>query len=240
MNLALLLPEDLLSDDRARLHGRRARHLSDVLKAQSGDQITVGLVNGAIGRGQVLTLAEDSVELSLIWHSEPPAALPLTVILALPRPKMLRRILQTLAAMGVKKLVLLNSVKVEKSFWQTPWLQPQAVQEQLILGLEQARDTRLPDVILEQRFKPFVEDRLADLAAGSRRIVAHPHSAVPCPQALNEPVTLCIGPEGGFSAYEVDKLAEQGFQAVHLGARILRVENAVPVLIGRLFDSCRF
>lgn len=240
MNLALLLPEDLLDDNRARLHGRRAQHLHQVLKAQSGDEITVGLMDGAIGRGRVLILGNDSVELSLSWHRQPPVALPLTLILALPRPKMLRRVLQTIAAMGVKKLVLVNSVKVEKSFWQTPWLQPEALREQLILGLEQACDTRLPEVILEKRFKPFVEDRLDAIAGTSQRLVAHPHTAVPCPQAVSAPVTLCIGPEGGFIPYEVDKLAEQGFEAVHLGPRILRVENAVPVLIGRLFDSCRF
>jgi 16S rRNA (uracil1498-N3)-methyltransferase len=240
MNLALLLPDDLQGNDRARLRGRRARHVQEVLRAQSGDEVTVGLLNGAIGRGRVLTLDTDRVELSLRWQRPAPAPLPLTLILALPRPKMLRRVLQTVAAMGVKKLVLLNSYKVEKSFWQTPWLRPEAVQEQLMLGLEQACDTLMPEVILEQRFKPFVEDRLEGLAAGSQRLVAHPRTAVPCPRALDHPVTLCIGPEGGFIPYEVDKLAERGFEAVHLGNRILRVENAVPVLIGRLFDSCDY
>lgn len=240
MNLALLFPEDLVAEDRALLRGRRARHVQEVLRPQSGDELSVGLLGGAIGRGQVLTLTEDYVELALRWQSQPPVPLPLTLVLALPRPKMLRRVLQTVAAMGVKKLVLVNSFKVEKSFWQTPWLQPEALQEQLVLGLEQARDTLLPEVILEKRFKPFVEDRLDVLAGTSRRLVAHPQTATPCPQAVSDPITLAVGPEGGFIPYEVEKLAEQGFEPVHLGSRILRVENAVPVLIGRLFDSCRF
>lgn len=240
MNLALLFPDDLLDDSRARLRGRRARHILEVLRTQAGDELTVGLLDGSIGRGRVLALTEDSVDLALSWHSAAPAPLPLTLVLALPRPKMLRRVLQTVAAMGAKKLVLINSVKVEKSFWQTPWLEPAAVREQLALGLEQARDTLMPEVVLEKRFKPFVEDRLDGVAGAGRRIVAHPHTAEPCPQAVDGPVTLCIGPEGGFTAYEVAKLAEQRFVPVHLGSRILRVENAVPVLIGRLFDSCRF
>lgn len=240
MNLALLHPEDLTGENRALLRGRKATHLQEIIRAQQGDQVSVGLLNGAIGLGQVLSLAADSVELALSWQSQPPVPLPLTLVLALPRPKMLRRILQTVAAMGVKKLVLINSVRVEKSFWQTPWLEPQAIQEQLILGLEQARDTLVPEVVLEKRFKPFVEDRLDSLAGADLRLVAHPRTAAPCPQASTDPVTLCIGPEGGFIPYEVDKLVEQGFQPVHLGSRILRVENAVPVLIGRLFDSCRF
>ena len=83
---------------------------------------------------------------------------------------MLKRVLQTVSAMGVARLVLVNSYRVEKSFWQTPFLQPAAIREQLLLGLEQARDTCLPEVSLEQRFKPFVEDRLPQLLAAAQRM----------------------------------------------------------------------
>lgn len=47
------------------------------------------------------------------------------------------------------RLILLNSYKVEKSFWQTPFLHPDSVRDNLILGLEQARDTVLPEVLIE-------------------------------------------------------------------------------------------
>ena len=147
---------------------------------------------------------------------------------------MLKRTFQTLAAMGVKRIVLMNTYRVEKSYWQTPWLQPEAIREQLILGLEQARDTVLPEVILEKRFKPFVEDRLSAMGVGMRKLVAHPVSEQECPSHLAEPVMLAIGPEGGFIPYEVERLLEYGFECVHLGSRILRVETAVPVLLSRL------
>ena len=148
---------------------------------------------------------------------------------------MLRRVFQTVAAMGVPRIVLVNSYRVEKSFWQTPFLEPEAIREQLILGLEQARDSVLPDIVIEKRFKPFVEDRLPALAAGSLGLVGHPGAYPACPRAVEQPVTLAIGPEGGWIPYEVDKLREAGLQPVQLGERILRVETAVTALLARLF-----
>src|SRR5690606_28312505 len=109
-------------------------------------------------------LDSDAAELQVEFQQPPPAKLPLTLLLALPRPKMLKRVLQTVASMGVPRLVLLNSYRVEKSFWQTPFLTPEAIREQLILGLEQSRDTVLPEVWIEKRFKPFVEDQLPQRA----------------------------------------------------------------------------
>ena len=151
---------------------------------------------------------------------------------------MFRRILQTCAALGVKDLWLINSYKVQKSFWQTPWLSDEQLRENLTLGLEQAKDTLMPQVHIRKLFKPFVEDELPALLADKRALVAHPGTSTPCPVHLNQPTVLCIGPEGGFTAYEVGKLEEAGCQSVHLGPRILRVETAVPVLVSRLFDAC--
>lgn len=235
MNLLLLEDADFVAADRVVLEGRRLKHLQEVHRAEAGDQLRVGRLGGLMGSGTLLALDASRAELQIQLDQPPPAKLPLTLLLALPRPKMLRRVLQTVSAMGVPRLVLLNSYRVEKSFWQTPFLQPAAIREQLILGLEQARDTVLPEVLVEQRFKPFVEDRLPSMAAGSLGLVGHPGDYPACPRAVEQPVTLAIGPEGGWIAYEVDKLGEAGLAPVQLGERILRVETAVAALLARLF-----
>ncbi|WP_313056302.1 16S rRNA (uracil(1498)-N(3))-methyltransferase [Pseudomonas lopnurensis] len=235
MNLLLLETADFVAGNRVLLRDRRLTHMREVQRAEIGESLRVGLLGGAMGNGRLLRLDDHEAELEVVFDQPPPAKLPLTLLLALPRPKMLRRVLQTVAAMGVPRLVLLNSYRVEKSFWQTPFLEPAAIREQLILGLEQARDTVLPQVSIEKRFKPFVEDRLPQLAAGSRGLVGHPGDYPACPRALDEPVTLAIGPEGGWIPYEVEKLAAAGLQPVQLGARILRVETAVSALLARLF-----
>jgi RsmE family RNA methyltransferase len=166
---------------------------------------------------------------------EPPPPLPVTLILSLPRPKVLRRVLMSVTTMGVKKIYLINSFRVEKSFWQTPFLEEGSVRQQLILGLEQAKDTVMPQVHLRRLFKPFMEDELPDIIRGTTPLIAHPHDADPFSSGMCGPVTLAIGPEGGFIPYEVERLKETGFRAVSLGERILTVETAVPALLSRLW-----
>jgi RsmE family RNA methyltransferase len=235
VNLLLLEEADFIAADRAVLSDRRFTHMQEIHRVAVGDTLRVGRLGGLMGQATVERLEGHEAELSLSFDQPPPAKLPLTLILALPRPKMLRRVFQTVATMGVAKLVLVNSYRVEKSFWQTPFLDPEAIRDNLILGLEQARDTVLPEVIIEKRFKPFVEDRLPAIARGTLGLVGHPGNHPPCPRGLNEPVTLAIGPEGGWIPYEIDLLGKSGLQPVQLGDRILRVETAVTALLARLF-----
>ncbi|MCU1733794.1 MULTISPECIES: 16S rRNA (uracil(1498)-N(3))-methyltransferase [unclassified Pseudomonas] len=235
MNLLLLEEADFIAADRAVLSDRRFTHMQDIHRVAVGDSLRVGRLGGLMGQATVERLEGHEAELSLSFDQPPPAKLPLTLVLALPRPKMLRRVFQTVATMGVAKLVLVNSYRVEKSFWQTPFLEPAAIRENLILGLEQARDTVLPEVIIEKRFKPFVEDRLPAIAQGTLGLVGHPGNHPPCPRGVDEAVTLAIGPEGGWIPYEIDLLGKAGLAPVQLGDRILRVETAVTALLARLF-----
>lgn len=235
MNLLLLLPDDEIdSAGRVRLRGRRLRHVLEVHRAAAGDELRVGLLGGGVGSGRVLLLTTEVLEMAVRLDGTPPPPLPVTLILALPRPKVVRRVLRTASSMGVKRIVLLNARRVEKSFWQSPFLGAAAVNEQLLLGLEQARDTMLPEVLIRPLFKPFVEDELPGLARGTVSLVAHPAAAEACPRDVGRAVTLAIGPEGGFIPYEVEKFASCGFTPISLGERILSTETAVPALLARL------
>jgi len=236
MNLLILKAGDI-SNNIAHVTGRQLNHVFDIHNAKKGDIINVGLLNGPMGRGKILTIDNTKMSLALTLDLSPPKPLPITMILALPRPKMLRRILQTISAMGVKELYLINSSRVEKSYWQSPFLSPKAIEEQLLLGLEQAKDTTLPNVHLRKLFKPFVEDEVVKIAKDSLALVAHPSTDNRCPVDCNDSVTLAIGPEGGFIPYEIDLLKKHNFKAIHVGERILRVENAIPAIISRLFPG---
>jgi 16S rRNA (uracil1498-N3)-methyltransferase len=235
MNLLLLFKDDFINDaGRIRLEGRRFRHVHDVHRPAVGDELRVGLAGGLTGTGRITLLKDTLLEMDVNLFNTPPVALPLTLILSLPRPKVLRRILFSMTAMGVKNIVLINSFRVEKSFWQSPVLLPENIRKQLVLGLEQAGDTILPEVLLKPFFKPFAEDEIPFLIKDTFPLVADPGAKEPCPRDVRKPVTLAIGPEGGFIQYEIDKLTSCGFNAVHLGERILNIEAAVPSLISRI------
>jgi RsmE family RNA methyltransferase len=235
MNLILLFQDDFIDKTIVRLQGRRFKHVLDVHRASIGDELCVGVLNGQIGYGKVTLLNQTVLEMEVRLERAPPAALPLTLILALPRPKVLRRVLRSVSSLGVKRIILLNCFRVEKSFWQSPFLNESSVKEQLVLGLEQARDTVLPEVLLRPLFKPFVEDELPDMIKGTLPLVAHPYATEPCPRDVKRTVTFAIGPEGGFTPYEIEKLVACGFNPIQMGERILSVEVAVPALIAKLF-----
>ena len=231
----LLLPGDLVAPDRARLTGRRFEHVREVHRAKAGDDLAVGLLGGAMGRGRVLRLEDGVLELDLCLDQAPPPKLPLTLVLAVPRPKVLNRVVAAAASLGVARLVLLNAWKVEKAYWASPKMKPDNLHEQLLLGLEQAKDTVLPELRLARLFRPFVEDELPALLAGGTGLMAHPGTGRTAHTVLTSPITLAIGPEGGWIDAEVQSLLDAGLQPLDLGPRILRTETALAALVGKLF-----
>ena len=237
MNCLLVEPEEWDPETgRARIDGRRRRHAEEILRAAAGDELRVGIVGGRIGRGQILALDEAGLELELRLEDDPPPKRPLELVLALPRPPVFRRLLSTAASLGVERILVVGTARTEKSFWQSHDVKEDAIRERLLLGLEQARDTVLPKVELWRRFDALVDEVLRPGLVGRRGFVAHPGAASACPHQVDGPVTIFVGPEGGLLDDEVERLAAIGFETIHLGARILRVEPVIPLLVGRLFD----
>jgi RsmE family RNA methyltransferase len=236
VNLLLLEPAELRPDGTARLDGRRAAHARDVLRAAVGDRVLAGVVGAGMGEAEVLAIGPGELVLRAALDREPPPPSPVALVLALPRPKILRRVLQATASMGVKRLALVGSWRVEKSYFASPFLAPDAIRRELLLGLEQGRDTMLPEVTVHRFFKPFVEDLLDAAFPAPARVLAHPAGASPL-EAIAVPgarATLAVGPEGGWTAYEAARLHERGFVSFTLGPRVLRVDAAVPFAIGQV------
>ena len=234
MNLLLFEHTELAPDSTLTLRDRRLVHLRTVLRVAVGDSVAVGELGGRIGQAIVRALDDQHALLEIQLTQDPPTPPGIELVLAIPRPKMMRRVLQATAAMGCKRLALVCSYRVEKSYLQSPALQPDAIREELVLGLEQGRDTILPQVSVHRFFKPFVEDELENAFPNTRRFLPHPKASAPLPAIGPERAVLAIGPEGGWTEYEAKTLEARGFLPFTAGPRILRVDVAVPFLVGQL------
>ena len=236
MNIVLLDPRQTESEIWSISSKRQLEHLKQHVDVQVGDSLKVGIREGKRYLTEVVEVTEQAIKLKPIKEEAVPVKLAVTLIVAMPRPKVLRRLIMDSVTLGVENIILLHSYRVDKSYWQTPFLQQ--LDQYVTLGLEQAGDTIAPKIEIYKRFKPFVEDVLPSLVtADCPAYVAHPYADMKMPFAIDHPCTIVIGPEGGFIPYEVDLLIKNGCQAVSLGNRILRTETAISYVLGRLFST---
>ena len=235
VNFLLIEAHELDADGRAVLRGRRARHVAEVLHAEVGARLRAGVVDGALGEAVVERLGSGEVQVR-VCVERPSAPAPDTLLLAVPRPKVLLRMLSHAAALGFGRIVLFRSWRVDKSWLQSRAFDAAAQREQLLLGLEQAGRTLMPEVLRFDRFKPMVEDELPHLGLPTLRFVAHPAAATPTAAlaGVQGPFALALGPDGGLLDYEVAQLRGAGFHAVSAGPHPLRTETALAVLQGQL------
>lgn len=240
MNILLAEQEEIINQ-RLTVTDHRAGHIIKVLRGAAGDTVRVGVINGPRGLGVIETIqAKHPHAVSLkVELTDPVAVMPrIDLILALARPIMMRRILSQATALGVGRFFLIHANRVEKSFWEASLLAQESYSDHLRQGLEQAVDTRMPEVHFFRRFKPFVEDFLPTIGGGySHRLIAHPSGTHTLQQGLEGErgrVLLAIGPEGGWVDYEIEKFAEAGFVSCTIGSRILKVDTAVVALHSRI------
>lgn len=234
MNLLLLEFADFIDDNHVRLSDRRHEQIRKVLRAAPGKLCKAGLLNGPVGTAEVLEITDEATLLKTDLHTNPPPPLELTLAAALPRPQTFDKVLRCGTEMGIKKFHFFMSRKVEKSYWQSPVLQPDHIRYEFKLALEQCGDTIEPQVWFHPLFKPFVEDELEAIIGDGRAFVGHPLAAEALPVKVPDPVTLLLGPEGGFTDYEIALLSAHKVTPVTLGSRTLRTEHALPALIATL------
>jgi len=241
VNLILLEPAEVGVSGSVSLAGPRAIHLLNVLRVSAGQTVRVGVVDGPVGVGSVETISGDSVQLRCAFEGRPPSRPRVDVLLALPRPKVMRRLWAQLAALGVGQILLTNAERVERHYFDTHILGPGSYRPLLIEGLQQARDTRLPAVSIHRQFKVLIEDELDGLFGTGLRLAADPMATRSVGAVLSERrderVLLVIGPEGGWNAFEMRLLETHGCQRVGMGSRTLRTDTACVAMLALVHEA---
>jgi 16S rRNA (uracil1498-N3)-methyltransferase len=230
VNLLLLEDGELAADGTCALADRRAHHLRTVLHVAPGSIVRAGVIGGGIGTAEVL--ADDGRSLSLRVTANGPAPAPLAVdlVLAVPRPKVLSRVIETCAAFGVRRIELTNAWRVDKSYLRSPRLAPDALAHAARRGAEQGATTHMPAIRVYERFMTMLDQPLEP----ALKLVAHPGSPFIEHVGRPLPCVLAIGPEGGWIERELATFAERGFVACSIGAPILRVEAAVSAALAQV------
>ncbi len=235
MNILIYKPEQLSDGYIKIVRPTQIEHIQSVLKLSDGDRLRIAKLNDKLGQGRIAKLAQDYILIEpLEGFEEPPAALPCTLILALPRPQQLKRLLVHISSLGIKEIHLIQSTRVEKNYWQSPKLKD--AESYLIEGLEQALDCVLPKLYLHKNYQFFLKNSLKDIIKNKELWLAHPGKHEKAKQQAHGEHAVLIGPEGGFVPKEVEDFEEMGAKKIQLGRRILKVETALPVLIGAMFQ----
>ena len=243
MNRILFEPDEIDDAGVARVRDARAAHIVNVLHGTVGQTLKTGEVNGLLGTGAITAIASDGTVAVQVRHTDAPLAPWVDLILAPPRPRVMKRLLPQLATLGVGRLILVGAQKVEKDFWGATLLKEAIYRPLLIDGLMQgAVASRVPEILVRRNFRTFVQDELdALVGASARRIVAHPYAdggaraaESPHGDGADGPLVLAVGPEGGWTEAEVALLEAKGFVRRSLGPRILRTDTATVALLARL------
>ena len=247
MNLVILEPGEVSDAGEVSLSGARGRHLLNVLGAAPGQRVRVGVLDGPCGVGIVQSVADGTVALRCAFDATVPPRPQVDLLLALPRPKVMRRLWAQLAALGVGQIILTNAERVERNYFDTHVLTPQCYRPLLVEGLQQARDTWLPRVSIHRQFKVLVEDELDGLfphgLRGLRglRLRGDPAATKTVGtlvrESREERILLAVGPEGGWNEFETALLEAHGFQSAGMGRRTLRTDTACVALLALVHEA---
>lgn len=247
----ILFEKDEIVDGIATFGGERAEHVMNVLHGEVGQILKTGEIGGFIGTGVITGITRppssvSSPEITVACSHDKRSLRPwVDLILAPPRPRVMKRLLPQLATMGVGRILLVGAKKVEKDFWGATLLKPENYRPLLVDGLMQAGTSILPTLETRRNFRKFVKEELDTLWPEAKRIVAHPYDGnrtIEQPErSNNRAILLAVGPEGGWTDEEVTLLEEHGFARYSLGSRILRTDTATIALLAQLmkeFDQC--
>jgi RsmE family RNA methyltransferase len=216
----------------------RAAHLLEVLRRVPGDTFDAGIVNGPRGKGTLLNLGAEHLELRFVWEALPPALPAVTVLLGLPRPQTARKILGEATAVGVEALHFVRTERAEAQYSASTLWSSGEWRRHVVAGAAQAFDTRLPEV----SWNRSLAEALALEAEPSTLRLALDNYEAEAPLAAVEVgagqrVCLAFGPERGWGPADRTRLRAAGFSLRHLGPRVLRAETALTAALAVIAAS---
>jgi len=230
----LFVPPATLAHERLTITAADHRHLARVLRAQAGDTVTLfdGVGNEVEARITRVGRAETELLIGAASARSAPREPLLVLLTAVPRGPRMDLLVEKTCELGVSRIVpvltersVVRPDATRRGRWQK--IAREAARQ---CGRADVPDVDAPIALATALAAPELPRRrlMAWEGQGGTPLRGRPDSG--------EPTALLVGPEGGFTAAEVEAARHTGFDTVTLGHRILRVETAAMVAVALVRD----
>lgn len=224
---------DAAVGDLVSLTGAEAKHAAVVRRLRVGEAVTVGDGAGVWLTGSAEEVSPTRVEVRIaerVEHAAPASRV--VLVQALAKGDRDELAVQAACELGVDEIVPWQASR-SVSRWEGPKAVKGRERWATIVreAAKQAHRAWLPEVAA-----PVSTKQLAERAGSQRVLLLDPTASVRLSEI--EPdgrdLVLVVGPEGGISDEELDRLTEAGAERVLLGDTVLRTSTAGPAAIAVL------
>jgi len=218
---------DEVEGERAALVGEHAAHLSKVLRAQVGQEFDIA-AKGNVRRGEITNITKDRVEFVLREGvTATTAQREVTLLLSVFKFDRMEWAIEKATELGVSTIVPVIARRTEAHLAKAS---TKRVERWRKIAREASQQSR-------RSGEPLIPDPLAlrdaIVAAQGLRVLLSEHESPARARLKNliddhpkEPLTLAVGPEGGWTDEELGLFQKAGWQFASLGSTILRAETA--------------
>jgi 16S rRNA (uracil1498-N3)-methyltransferase len=231
--------ENPIEGDQTRLVGPEAHHLSHVMRAAVGDELTLFDGSGDEFTARVIEIGRSDAVCEIVERRAIDREAFRRVVLgvALPKRERQRWLVEKAVELGCHTLAPLTTARSVSPARDSAL---NKLRRGVIEASKQCGRNRL--MLIEST--TGIGEFLRTAPENALRLLAHPAEAVTLAEAVGEvasmaSVYIAIGPEGGFTDEEVALAKDARWQTVDLGSRILRTETAAVATLATLTTATR-
>ena len=201
------------------VRGAGHHYLVHVHRVRAGDAVDVFDGRGSSFEGLVRAASDEAVELELSAPAKAPSVRPITLVQGMPKADKLELVIQKASELWATAVV---PAFCERSVVKATDSDARKLARWQKIADEAARQCGRSEVLRVEAARP-----LADAVPKGALVLDEDERTRTLSSALVPgPLTLVVGPEGGFSDAERNLFASRGAIAVTLGRLVLRTETA--------------
>lgn len=212
------------SGNRAALTGDHARHLSQVLRAQVGQEFDIS-TGTEVRRGKVTSIRPDRVEFELGDVVAQSDEAKITVALSIFKFDRMEWAIEKCTELGVARIIPVIAARTEPRLASAVIKRVERWRRITHQASEQSRCISPPEITEAIKLKELVE-----MTAAVKVVLSETEGELMLKDAVppeSPSVILAFGPEGGWKEQELAAFREAGWVSASLGKTILRAETAI-------------